>query len=431
MKERKGVFMRQDNVIEITQYRKKEQKRKSAGLNTGKKGRVYSRRGKLWVDFRYLGERVREPTGMADTASNRIEIRKQLDLVTAEIENGIFEFAKRFPKSRRKDRFTILEGRISTKNPEDILFKDYVESWWKEMEPGMSVSQIRDYTSILKSHHLPYFSYMSFREICSTVRMKKFLASLKGKKTLRGTPLTAKRIRNIMIPLRVIVKDAIEEYGWSDLPDPFAGLKLPKVRRFRIHPFNFDEWKVLMGFIKAWLRPYFEFAVRTGLRPSEQVALKWTAVDSRFVHVELSRVRNREKTELKTPESIRRIEIRPSIQEVLDVQKAQTAHLASEYVFVNTKGVPCVQDTLRGHWVNAIKKSGLPFRRMYETRHTFASWALATGETPEWVAKTLGHVDSSMVYRTYSRYIPNLTRKDGSALEEMFCGSKNEKATQK
>ncbi len=32
----------------------------------------------------------------------------------------------------------------------------------------------------------------------------------------------------------------------------------------------------------------------------------------------------------------------------------------------------------------------------------------------------LGHVDTSMVYKTYGRYIPNLTRADGSALEKQF-----------
>ena len=66
-------------------------------------------------------------------------------------------------------------------------------------------------------------------------------------------------------------------------------------------------------------------------------------------------------------------------------------------------------------WARVIKKSGIRYRRMYECHHTFASWALAAGETPEWVARTLGHVDTSMVYKTYGRYIPNLTRRDGSA----------------
>lgn len=60
------------------------------------------------------------------------------------------------------------------------------------------------------------------------------------------------------------------------------------------------------------------------------------------------------------------------------------------------------------------------YRRMYETRHTFASWALAAGETPERVAKTLGHVGSAMVFRTYGKYIPNLTRQDGSAFERQY-----------
>jgi integrase len=113
-------------------------------------------------------------------------------------------------------------------------------------------------------------------------------------------PLSGKRIQNIMIPLTVIVRDAIDEYGWHDLHDPFTNLKLPKARKIRIYPFSFDEWKTLIGFISDWYKPYFEFAVQTGLRPSEQVALKWNAIDEQFIHIELCRVRNREKSDLKT-----------------------------------------------------------------------------------------------------------------------------------
>jgi excisionase family DNA binding protein len=58
------------------------------------------------------------------------------------------------------------------------------------------------------------------------------------------------------------------------------------------------------------------------------------------------------------------------------------------------------------------------------TRHTFASWALAAGESPEWVARTLGHVNAAMIYKTYGRYIPNLTRQDGSAFERRYVEAK-------
>ena len=182
-----------------------------------------------------------------------------------------------------------------------------------------------------------------------------------------------------------------------------------------------------MDFIPDWYRPYFELAVLTGLRPSEQVALEWSAVDDRFIHIELSRVRNLEKADLKTAASNRRIEIRPSMKKILEEQKKQTEGFQTPYVFINTAGRPILQDKLRELWGRTVRRSQLPYRRMYETRHTFASWALAAGESPEWVARTLGHVSTSMIYKTYGRYIPNLTRQDGSALESLLGGAENEK----
>ena len=120
----KGAYMKQNTVIDFTQYRKKEDRNRKR-LNKGKKkGSVYSRNGKLWVDFRYLDQRVREPSGLNDTPENKKVVRKQLDLITAEIENGVFEFEKRFSHSKKKDFFTELEGKTVRKNPKDILFGD-------------------------------------------------------------------------------------------------------------------------------------------------------------------------------------------------------------------------------------------------------------------------------------------------------------------
>ena len=168
-------------------------------------------------------------------------------------------------------------------------------------------------------------------------------------------------------------------------------------------PFNFDEWAILIEHIPEWYRPYFEFAVQTGLRPSEQVALKWSAIDDEYIHIELSRVRNHDKDDLKTHESRRRIQLRPTLKHILEQQRELTKQGQSPYVFINNYGRPILQDKLREIWVRAICKTSLTYRRMYETRHTFASWAHALGETPEWVARTLGHVDTSMVYKTYGR----------------------------
>ena len=116
------------------------------------------------------------------------------------------------------------------------------------MKPGMSRSQIRDYTSALNMHLLPSLGLLSFGQL-NSVQLKKFVAQMKGKKNPKGKPLSAKRIQNVMIPFRVIVKDAIEEYGWTDLPDPFTRLKLPRPKKFRVLPFSFEEWAILIRLI--------------------------------------------------------------------------------------------------------------------------------------------------------------------------------------
>jgi integrase len=45
---------------------------------------------------------------------------------------------------------------------------------------------------------------------------------------------------------------------------------------------------------------------------------------------------------------------------------------------------------------------------------------LAAGENPEWVAKQLGHANTQMLFQVYSRFVPNLTRRDGSAFEKIL-----------
>ena len=63
-----------------------------------------------------------------------------------------------------------------------------------------------------------------------------------------------------------------------------------------------------------------------------------------------------------------------------------------------------------------LPRAKLPRRTIYQTRHSFASNALAAGESPSWVAAMLGHKPVKIVFEYYARYIPNRTRQDGSAL---------------
>jgi integrase len=82
-------------------------------------------------------------------------------------------------------------------------------------------------------------------------------------------------------------------------------------------------------------------------------------------------------------------------------------------------------------WYPTLGKATLSRRTMYQTRHTFASNALAAGEAPSWVAAMLGHASPEMLFSVYARFIPNRTRRDGSALVNRMDGAGERAAERK
>ena len=155
-KAERSSSMEQAKIINFPQPQEhKPHTRKTDRVNAGKTGRVYSRGGKLWVDFRYLGERVREPSGLDDNPTNRANCEKCWTSLSLKLEPGFLNSAKDSRTAKGWKHFTRLEGRNFRKDPKDILFGDYVEKWWAEMRPGMSESQARDYPASSKPTSCP------------------------------------------------------------------------------------------------------------------------------------------------------------------------------------------------------------------------------------------------------------------------------------
>ncbi len=73
-------------------------------------------------------------------------------------------------------------------------------------------------------------------------------------------------------------------------------------------------------------------------------------------------------------------------------------------------------------WYPLLRHLGLKKRRPYQMRHTAATLWLASGEAPEWIARQLGHASTEMLFRVYSRYVPNLVRRDGTMFEMLVAG---------
>jgi integrase len=191
---------------------------------------------------------------------------------------------------------------------------------------------------------------------------------------------------------------------------------LQRQRRPDIQPLDFQEKERLLKTLPLRWRPYFIIAFGTGLRPSEQVALTWERIDWKRGVIEVREGwRSGQATSLKVPSANRDVDILPPVRKALEKQRLIAG--GSKLVFPNPRGGHVNAENLRRRvWLPALGRAKLARRDLYATRHTFATHALASGEDPGWVAKMLGHTTLQMLMTTYYRYIPNLTRKDGSLL---------------
>ena len=152
------------------------------------------------------------------------------------------------------------------------------------------------------------------------------------------------------------------------------------------------------------------------------------------LRIRLGRYRGKEGPP-KTASSVRDLDLLPAVVGALKAQKAQQAaerlkagrgapEAGQDYVFTGPAGGLLNVNALRDRvWYPTLLKATLSRRTMYQTRHTFASNALAAGEAPSWVAAMLGHASPEMLFSVYARFIPNRTRRDGSAFVSRMDGA--------
>ena len=111
--------------------------------------------------------------------------------------------------------------------------------------------------------------------------------------------------------------------------------------------------------------------------------------------------------------------------DALKAQKKIYDQFKGDYFFCSTAGKRVDRSHLRQKvWTPAFKKAGVKYREIKQTRHSFATNALSCGENPLWIAKVIGHRDTDMIIKVYSKYIENAGGfEDGTNLNAIYQGS--------
>lgn len=383
--------------------------------------------GNLYIDFRYRGVRCREQTALPDTPENRKRLKALLVKIEAEIALDQFDYGRYFPDSRLAKRF-VEHGdeptHQTTKTPADTfpsqqipVFRDFAWQWFGECKPDWKRSHAETVDGVLRKHLIPTFGDSAVDAITKAeiLAFRSDLVALPGR---GGKTLSAQRVNHVMTPLRMILTEAADRFEFKN---PYRDIKSLKPNKDDIHPFSLEEVQKILETVRPDFRNYYLVRFFTGMRTAEIDGLQWQFVDfrNRQILIRETLVRGELDT-TKTPESRREIDMSTAVVSALRKQLEMTGK-KSRFVFCSPRGAPLDQGNVNDRvWYPLLRHLGLESRRPYQTRHTAATLWLGAGENPQWIARQLGHTSTEMLFRVYARYVPNLTRKDGSAMEQLL-----------
>ena len=411
-------------------------------------GSIRERNKRLCIDFRLKGIRCREQTSLEPTQGNIARAQRLLKKIEREIQLGTFSYREYFPQSKRADLFEPTDIVVQQPNHSELvtmaaqavahqsaaaglaspespihaeqltpLFKDFAEQWMNEREIDWKRGTLLKVRRILSIHLAPTFRVRRVSDI-TKAEILSFRTTL-AKDQNGNKRLSASRINGIMNVLSQILEEAADRYNFNS---PYKRIKPLRVPKTKVHPLSVKEIQLFLEQVPEFYRPYYTIAFFTGMRPSEQNGLRWKNVDFERgqILVEEALIEGTLE-ETKTIGSERFIELSQPVVEALHQQMTITKEIESKFIFCTPSGVAINYRNQRTRiWYPSLVKANLDRRKPYETRHTAATLWLSAGESPEWIARQLGHTSTKMLFTVYSRFVPNLTQKDGLATEKLL-----------
>jgi integrase len=361
-----------------------------------------NRSGKLQIRFKVKGypKQFFLATGLVDTASNRELVQQRRDLIAADISLG------RFDASLERYQFT---SRITTSNRVESKVGyqlDLAQLW----------AQFTEYKKAMVETTTIYANYR-----CTARYIAKFPdCRLENAAKIRDWLL--KNSTHYMAWQLLLRFSECCDWGVASglIPDnPFTKLKIKRPKRKS----NSEDYQaftreqrdlIIQAFeehhIYHYHAPLIKFLFWTGARLGEAFALTWGDIGGNCTRIEINKSCNRYHIKKGTKNGKRRVfpakEGSKLQQMLLEIKPPPESYRPSELVFKTITGRPLTSDSIQNFWnghsknknskfypgvVRSLADAGqVPYLKPYSTRHTFATWAIASGITPDRVALWIG-----------------------------------------
>jgi integrase len=394
---------------------------------------VYAKSGYLYYRFTWQGITCSEFPGLPDTPKNRKLCEKKAQGMSAEMDEGKFDYAYWFPTGKKKHLFTGRpDNNITVKRFILEVYEPYVRA--QDTQSHTVDGYMRDQFELRifpaledKKRGVPALGNMLLKDL-RPEHLDRFVNQLKEATWHRHLPIGAQEVEKYPLGVRRQnmakrrLKQALKlayqrKYIDEDLS---VWIKMQREELPEVDPLSTEEQSVFLRAVPQRWVGWFAVAFGTGMRPSEQAALEWDDIDYRrnLIYIRRQYVRGQLKI-LKTRHSKRDLTMLPPVKDALLRLRQDKGGL----VFPNAAGGYVDLANIRNRvWYPTLKATGLRLRELYQARHSFASVMLEAGESPAWVKEMLGHTSLRMVFERYGKYIKNRTRQDGSAYMQALKG---------
>jgi len=383
------------------------------------------------VSFYLNGTRCKEPVpGVSSITKSSIAYAdNKRRTILAEIKEGRFDYAAHFPNSARA---AALAGGAGSDVRRTV--EEGVNRWLKVQKAKRAASTYDNYAS--KAKHVT--TWAGPRRIADIPKtdIELFQAGL------LTSGLKPKTVNDIFTVVRGVWADAfidgiirtdpleritnIERDGDEEFADPFTREQIAQIAVG--DPARMPDVRMML--FNCWV----------GLSLSELIAVALEDVDlaNGGIHVRRARVKSDYKVPKEKPR-IRFVElITPAMEllrEILDDARAypkttieviQRDNITTKKEHVtllfrnSVSGIPWSGQNVSEWFTAHLKRSGVPHRGPNQCRHTFASQAVSSYVPLEWVARQLGHSDTTMVKKHYGRWIPANTKSMAKLVSEMM-----------
>ena len=337
--------------------------KQSVVTRKGNMATMRSRNNILYLNYYANGKRVQRSTGLQDTASNRKKLEREIiPELTMRIKLG--DFSK--PKSKKFSHYFHKYMGIKQED-KGYAHKAYV---YKKVDGHFGEFEV---------------------DKINRLHIKEYLNSLNIKNSSRKLYLTT--IRGV---LDIALDDeAVDRNIAKDII-------VKKDEKEESHPFSDSEVMTLLVNSKGMLHNYLGIAFYTGLRSGEILGLMHSDIKEDRVSIKRS-ISKGKITTPKTRGSIRDIPLFEKARPFIENQMQQSKSL---YLFENDGH--CINDVsyFKRQWHKLIYETGIEYRKLYNTRHTFITAMLNSSLYRIMdIARIVGHTSPRMIMTTYSGFI--------------------------